>query len=114
MTDCLFCNIAQGRLQADIVYQTDELIAFRDRYPVAPTHVLIIPKVHIATINETSTEHEALLGKMILAAQHIAVEQTIHENGYRLLFNVNHDGGQQIYHIHLHLLGGRPLTWPPG
>ncbi len=114
MTDCLFCKIVAGDIPADIVYRDDELVAFRDIDPKAPTHVLIIPRRHIATLNELTADDAALVGRMYLAAQRIAYDEGIAEAGYRTLFNCNRAGGQAVYHIHLHLLGGRQMLWPPG
>lgn len=111
---CLFCKIAKKDVPATIVYEDDELMAFRDIRPQAPTHMLIIPKEHFATINDTSESEQQLLGKMILRAKAIAKEEGFSEQGYRLVFNINPGGGQEVYHIHLHLLGGRQMTWPPG
>jgi GTP cyclohydrolase I len=104
---CLFCKIAQGEIQSTVVFQDDDIIAFRDINPRAPTHVLVIPKRHIATINDTNDADEHLLGSMILRAKKIAQAEGISEAGYRLLFNINSGGGQEVYHIHLHLLGGQ-------
>lgn len=111
---CLFCNIANGEIEAKLISQDDELVAFYDVKPQAPVHILIIPKKHIATIDDTKEEDEKLLGRMILLAKKIARDHGLSEDGYRLVFNVNAGGGQVVYHIHLHLLGGRPMTWPPG
>ncbi|WP_133131324.1 histidine triad nucleotide-binding protein [Legionella yabuuchiae] len=110
---CLFCKIANGEIDTNKVYEDDELVAFRDINPQAPTHVLIIPKRHIATIDDTELGDESLLGQMVLQAKNIAAKENL-SNGYRLVFNVNSGGGQEIYHIHLHVLGGRQMTWPPG
>jgi histidine triad (HIT) family protein len=110
--DCLFCKIVQKEIPATIVAETDEILAFRDIRPRAPTHLLIIPKQHIATLNDANDE--LLLGKMVMAAKKLAQAEQIDEDGYRLVFNVNRGGGQEVYHIHLHLLGGRQMTWPPG
>lgn len=112
--DCLFCKIVEGEIAANVVLENDTLMAFHDISPQAPHHILIIPKKHIATINDVQKEDEPLMGQMIRAAQSIAKTLGIDEEGYRLLFNVNEGGGQMVYHIHLHLLGGRPMTWPPG
>ncbi len=112
--NCLFCKIVQGEISAKVVFEDDQLIAFHDIHPQAPTHILIIPKNHIATINDTDDHHEKLLGAMILRAKKIAKNIGISEVGYRLVFNNNSGGGQEVYHIHLHLLGGRQMTWPPG
>lgn len=112
--NCLFCKIAQGELPATIVSEDPEIIAFRDINPQAPHHLLIIPKQHIATINDTDSKDEQLLGRMVLTARKLAKTEQISDQGYRLVFNVNPGGGQEVYHIHLHLLGGRQMTWPPG
>ncbi|WP_131782609.1 histidine triad nucleotide-binding protein [Legionella gresilensis] len=112
--DCLFCKIAQGEIKANIIYEDKNMIAFHDIHPQAPTHILIIPKKHISTINDAEHTDEQLLGQMILKARDIAKAQQLSESGYRLIFNVNAGGGQAVYHIHLHLLGGRQMMWPPG
>lgn len=112
--DCLFCKIAKKEIPATLVYEDHDLMAFNDIRPQAPHHVLIIPKKHIATINDTDDIDKQLLGSMILRAKNIAQELKINEAGYRLVFNVNPGGGQEVYHIHLHLLGGRQMIWPPG
>ncbi|MBN4069260.1 histidine triad nucleotide-binding protein [Beggiatoa alba] len=114
MSDCLFCKLINGDIPTDIVYQDDDVFAFRDVNPQAPIHILVIPKQHIATINDTDESHQAVLGKLVLTAKKIAKEQGIADNGYRLVVNCNQDGGQTVFHIHLHLLGGRSLSWPPG
>ena len=114
MDDCLFCKIAAGKLPVNSVLENDELIAFHDIRPQAPTHVLIIPKKHIPTINACDNQDDKLLGRMVLAAKDIAAEAGLSEQGYRLVFNINAGGGQEVYHIHLHLLGGRQMVWPPG
>ena len=108
--DCLFCKIANRELPADIVFEDDELVAFNDISPQAPTHMLIIPKKHIATVNELTDAEIDLPGKLILRAKAIASEKGIAETGYRLIMNCNEQGGQTVFHIHLHLLGGRQLT----
>lgn len=110
----LFEKIIVREIPADIVYETDEVIAFRDIDPKAPTHILIVPKKPIATINDLSEQDSYLIGKITLAAKEIAKQEKIEENGYRLVFNCNKDGGQSVYHIHCHLLGGRQMEWPPG
>lgn len=112
--NCLFCKIAQGEIPATIVFEDNDVIAFRDIRPQAPTHVLIIPRKHIATIDDAEDEDQQLLGKMILKAKQLAQSEGLSDAGYRLVFNVNSGGGQEVYHIHLHLLGGRQMTWPPG
>ena len=114
MSDDLFLKIINREIPADIIYETDEVLAFRDINPQAPTHVLIIPKEHIRTMNDLDDEHSSLVGKLFLAAKEIAAKEGIAENGYRVAMNCNSDGGQAVYHIHLHLLGGRQMGWPPG
>ena len=114
MTDCLFCKIATGEMRTDLVYEDDELVAFRDINPQAPTHVLVIPRRHIATLNDLDQEDGGIAGKLVLAAKSIAEQEGIAEDGYRAVINCNAGGGQAVYHIHLHLLGGRQMTWPPG
>ena len=113
-SDCLFCKILSGDIPAEIVFESDTAIAFRDINPQAPTHVVIIPRKHIATINEIAAEDEALVGSLYSAAREIAAAEGIAEDGYRAVMNCNEGAGQTVFHIHLHLLGGRPLAWPPG
>lgn len=112
--DCLFCKIANGEIPADMVYEDDHIVAFKDIKPQAPIHILIIPRIHIPTINETMPTQDKLLGNMILVAKKLAAEHALDDTGYRLVFNTNNQGGQAVYHIHLHLLGGRQMQWPPG
>ena len=112
--DCLFCKILAGEIPADIVYESSAAIAFRDINPQAPTHVLIIPREHIATINDIAEEHHALVGSLYSVAGDIARQEGIAEPGYRVVMNCNAGAGQTVFHIHLHLLGGRSLGWPPG
>ncbi len=114
MSDCLFCKMVSGEIQPDTVYEDDDVLAFRDINPQAPTHVLIIPKKHISTINELLPEDAALVGKLYLAAAKIAAQEGFAEAGYRTVMNCNEAGGQTVFHIHLHLLGGRRFTWPAG
>ncbi len=109
--DCIFCKIVAGTLPAKIIYQDKEIIAFDDIYPKAPQHKLIIPRKHIATINDLSPEDESLVGRMILVAKKLATELEIAQSGYRISINCNKDGGQVVYHLHLHLMGGRSLQW---
>lgn len=111
---CLFCNIIKGNIPADKLYEDSEVLAFRDINPQAPTHILIIPKLHIETINDADNKDELLLGKMILTAKKLSAKEGFAQEGYRLVFNVNRNGGQEVGHIHLHVLGGRQMTWPPG
>ena len=113
-TDCVFCKIAAGEIPSDPVYSDDQFYAFRDINPGAPTHVLIIPREHIPRIVDAETEHQTLLGGMLLRANKIAVQEGLTENGFRYVLNCGEWGGQTVYHIHLHILGGRALAWPPG
>lgn len=114
MSDCIFCKIANGEIPADMVYQDDDVIAFRDLNPQAPLHVLIIPRKHIATTNDIQPEDAELMGKLYLVAKQIAQDEGVAEDGYRCVINCNRHGGQAVYHIHLHLLGKRQMGWPPG
>ena len=114
MSDCLFCQIAAGRIPASIVYQDDRLVAFRDINPQAPLHVLIVPRRHIATLNDLTAAEEPLVGEMLRRATAIAREQGHADAGYRTVLNCNRDAGQSVFHIHLHLLAGRSMAWPPG
>jgi histidine triad (HIT) family protein len=114
MEDCIFCKIAAGDIPADIVYEDDQVLAFRDLNPQAPTHVLVIPRRHIASLNDLSADDEAVIGRLFSAAREIAVREGFADAGYRTVINCNADGGQTVFHIHLHLLGGRPMHWPPG
>jgi len=114
MADDLFLKIINRDIPADIIYETDDVLAFRDINPQAPLHVLIIPKEHISTINDLEEMHQKLIGKLFLAAAEIAKSEGVDENGYRVVMNCNEAGGQAVYHIHLHLLGGRQMGWPPG
>ncbi|OGU56978.1 MAG: histidine triad nucleotide-binding protein [Ignavibacteria bacterium GWF2_33_9] len=114
MAETIFKKIIDRVIPAAIVYEDDLMIAINDIDPKAPTHILIIPKKEIATINDVQENDAELIGKMILRAKNIAIEQGFSEDGYRLVFNVNEGGGQAVFHIHLHLLGGRKFTWPPG
>jgi len=112
--DCLFCKIANDEIPAKIVYRDDEVIAFEDISPQAPFHVLIIPRRHISTLNDTQVGDETLLGSLIRRAVTIADEHGHARDGYRTVFNCNRGAGQSVFHIHLHLLAGRNMTWPPG
>lgn len=114
MSDCLFCKISNGEIPADILYEDDDVTAFSDISAQAPRHFLVIPKRHIATINDLQPEDADLIGKMYLVAKQVAAEEGVAESGYRTVMNCNNDGGQTVYHIHLHVLGGRPMHWPPG
>jgi histidine triad (HIT) family protein len=112
--DCLFCKIIAGDIPADIIYESDTAIAFRDINPRAPTHVLIVPREHIATINDINPEQEAIVGSLFSAARAIAAQEGLSDDGYRAVMNCNAAAGQTVFHLHLHLLGGRILGWPPG
>ena len=114
MSDDLFLKIIRREIPADIVLETDDVLAFRDVNPQAPVHVLIIPKTHIRTINDIEAAHTDLVGKLFLAAKEVALAEGLAEEGYRVVMNCNEGAGQTVFHIHLHLLGGRPLMWPPG
>ena len=114
MSDCLFCKIVAGQIPGNIVHQDDQLIAFKDINPQAPLHVLIIPRRHIASLNDLSPEDDDLVGEMVRRAAAIAREHGVADRGYRTVFNCNADAGQSVFHIHLHVLGGRGLSWPPG
>lgn len=109
MSDCIFCRIAEGELPAKVVFEDHELMAFDDVNPKAPVHVLIIPREHLSTMNEPGPEHQELLGKMMLTAARIAQERGVSEGGYRVLVNCNADGGQEVFHLHMHIIGGRRL-----
>ncbi len=114
MSDCLFCKMVTREIQPDVVLENDDVLAFRDINPQAPTHILIVPKRHIGTINDLSAEDAELVGKLFLAAQEIAQREGHAERGYRTVMNCNAEAGQTVFHIHLHLLGGRVMGWPPG
>jgi histidine triad (HIT) family protein len=114
MSDCLFCKMVAGDIKPTTVYEDDEVLAFRDLNPQAPTHVLVIPKIHISTINDLQPDQAALIGKLFLAAQKVARDEGIAERGYRTVMNCNREAGQSVFHIHLHVLGGRAMNWPPG
>ena len=112
--NCIFCRILSGEIPANKVYESPEIFAFRDVNPQAPTHILLITREHIAGTNDLEEEHAELVGKMVLAARDLAKKEGISEGGYRLVFNCNRNAGQAVFHIHLHLLGGRVFSWPPG
>lgn len=107
--ECLFCRIASGDIPSEKVYEDGEMVAFRDIHPVAPTHILVVPKVHIASVEGLSDADEGLIGRMVLRAKALASVEGVSESGYRLVMNCGPDGGQVIHHLHLHLVGGRPL-----
>lgn len=110
---CLFCQIAAGERPATIVYRSDDVIAFRDIHPQAPTHILIIPVKHIVSVAEATVEDEGLIGRLIGVAREIAVQENLGK-GYRLVLNTGSQAGQSVFHLHVHLLGGRAMQWPPG
>tara|TARA_X000001036_G_C20129255_1_gene582603 strand:- start:97 stop:441 length:345 start_codon:yes stop_codon:yes gene_type:complete len=114
MSDCLFCKIIDGKIPSDIVYENEHVLAFNDINPIAPIHILIIPKEHISTLNDLEEKHTQTMGEIFLAAKKIAQDKGISESGYRTIFNCNKDAQQTVFHIHLHLIAGRKMTWPPG
>ncbi len=114
MSDCLFCKFVNGEIQPNTVYEDDHVLAFRDINPQAPTHVLVVPKRHISTLNDLTEEDAELVGRLFLAARRVASQEGIDGPGYRTVINCNELAGQSVFHIHLHLLGGRGMAWPPG
>ena len=114
MKDCLFCKIISKAIPAEIIYENERVLAFNDINPQAPVHVLIIPKLHISTLNDIEKVHGPLVGELIYTASQLAKKFDIDDAGYRTNFNCNDAGGQTVYHIHLHLFGGRKFDWPPG
>ena len=112
--DCLFCKIIAGEIPSNKVYSDDDLYAFHDINPAAPTHILIIPKKHLTYVNSADEGDEALMGKLLLKAKQIAADQGRSEDGFRYVINTGRNGGQTVFHLHLHILGGRALGWPPG
>ena len=113
MTECLFCKMVAGVIKPDAVYEDQDILAFKDIHPQAPLHALVVPKIHIPTLNDLKPEQAELVGKLFLAAHAIAQQQGYAEMGYRTVLNCNADAGQSIFHIHLHVLGGRAMGWPP-
>lgn len=113
-TDCVFCRIVRGELPSETVLEEDDLVAFRDLNPQAPTHVLVVPRRHIASVNELEAGDAELAGRLILAGRRVAGEEGLADGGYRLVLNTGSDGGQTVDHVHLHVIGGRRMTWPPG
>lgn len=111
---CLFCRIVSGDIPAAKVFENDHLVAFNDISPVAPMHVLVVPKAHIPTVNAIEPEHDALIGEMLRTAATLAAERGYADRGYRTVFNCNAEAGQTVFHLHLHVLAGRSLAWPPG
>ncbi|MCY1019642.1 histidine triad nucleotide-binding protein [Pyxidicoccus sp. MSG2] len=114
MSDCLFCKIRDGLIPARVVYRDEMCLAFEDINPQAPTHVLFVPLKHIATVNDITPEDRETVGHLLTAAAKVARERGHADNGYRVVMNTQRDAGQTVFHIHLHLLAGRPLLWPPG
>ena len=112
--DCLFCKIIAGDIPSNKVYSDDDLYAFHDINPAAPTHILVIPKKHLSAVNAAGDEDEALLGKLLLAANRIAKQEGLAEEGFRYVINTGEKSGQTIFHLHLHILGGKKMSWPPG
>ncbi len=112
--DCIFCKIAKNEIDATVIYEDNEVVAFDDLHPQAPQHKLIIPRKHITTLNDLTTEDESLVGHIYTVAKQLAAELGIDESGYRVVMNCNAGAGQTVFHIHAHLLGGRAMTWPPG
>jgi histidine triad (HIT) family protein len=111
---CLFCKIAAKQIPAKIAFEDEDLLAFHDIHPGAPTHLLVIPKKHLSSLDEASADDQALLGKLLLACQRVAREQGIAESGFRVVANTGPSAGQSVFHLHLHVLGGRAMAWPPG
>lgn len=114
MTDCIFCKIVAGQIPAKIIYEDSAVLAFHDLQPQAPVHLLIVPKQHLDRISDLDEKTALLAGQLVAASNRLALELGIAQKGYRLVINCNSDGGQSVYHLHLHLLGGRSMAWPPG
>ena len=114
MAQCLFCQIINRELNATIVYEDDHVVAFNDINPQAPTHVLVVPRRHIASLNDLTEDDDQIVGEVVRRAAAIAKAKGVSESGFRTVFNTNRDAGQTVFHIHLHLIGGRRLGWPPG
>jgi histidine triad (HIT) family protein len=114
MADCLFCKIIAGQIPARKVHEDERCLGFLDINPQAPTHALFVPRRHVETLNDTTIEDRELLGHLVFSASKVAREKGFAESGYRLVMNCNADAGQTVFHVHLHLLGGRAMAWPPG
>jgi histidine triad (HIT) family protein len=114
MNDCLFCKIINDEIHASVVYEDERILAFNDINPQGPTHVLVVPKQHIASLNDLAPGDDAIVGEIVRRAAAIAKQRGISAGGYRTVFNTNRDAGQTVFHIHLHLIGGRAMHWPPG
>jgi histidine triad (HIT) family protein len=113
-SDCTFCRIGRGEIPADVVHQDEDLLAFRDIDPKAPTHILIISRKHIESVGTMDDEDQRIAGRLVLAARDIARRENLTDSGFRIVANTGNDGGQSVQHLHFHLLGGRALRWPPG
>ena len=111
---CIFCAIAEGKIPAKVIFRDNDIVAFHDVQPQSPTHILIIPKRHVSSLNDLSAGDAGLVGRLILTAKEMAERMGCAQPGYRLVLNCNRDGGQSVFHLHLHLLAGRPMRWPPG
>ena len=114
MSDCLFCGIVDGKIKANLVYQDDTIVAFKDIAPRAPVHILIIPRKHLVSVSDIAETDRALIGQIFQVAARLAREQGVADSGYRVVVNAGADAGQSVFHLHFHLLGGRQMTWPPG
>ena len=114
MLDCLFCGIVEGRVPAALVYQDDLVVAFSDINPQAPTHLLVVPRRHISSLNDLTGQDDEIVGQIVRRGAALAKAAGLEDRGYRTVFNCNADAGQTVFHIHLHVLGGRRMTWPPG
>jgi histidine triad (HIT) family protein len=114
MSDCLFCRIITGEIPGAVIYQGNRVVAFKDINPQAPTHLLVVPRQHIESLNDLTAKDDGLVGEMVRTAAALALQHGHAERGYRTVFNCNADAGQTVFHIHLHVLGGRTFTWPPG
>lgn len=114
MSDCLFCKIRDGEIPCNIIFENEDVLAFHDVNPQAPIHLLIIPRKHISTVNDLADEDGVVMGSLFAAAKVIAAQLGVSEDGYRLVVNCNRGAGQSVFHIHMHMLAGRALTWPPG
>jgi histidine triad (HIT) family protein len=114
LSDCLFCKIASGDIPASVVHSSERLVAFRDIDPKAPVHILVVPREHLASLDAADERHRALLGEILLLARRLARDEGVAERGYRTVINTGAEGGQSVHHLHLHLLGGKALGWPPG
>jgi histidine triad (HIT) family protein len=114
MADCLFCKIVEGKIPAKILHRDEDTVAFEDINPQAPFHVLVVPRTHVSSLNELGREHDAVMGKLLRVAASLAREKGCAEAGWRAVVNTNREGGQLVFHVHLHALGGRQMEWPPG